>query len=216
MRDGGPVDLGAFRQRALLALLLTRPNSVFSTDRILDELWGVDGGADKQNALWVYVSGLRKALEPERAKRTDGSILLTRPPGYLVEVDREEVDAVRFERMVSEGGALAEVDPAAASIVLGDALALWRGRPFEEVTYETFAQDEIARLEELPLEAVELRVDADLERGLARELISELESLVRQPPLNERFGSQLMLALYRSSRQADALRSYQLLRSRLG
>ena len=83
MRDGHPVELGAFRQRALLALLLTEPNSVFSTDRILDELWGAEGGIDKQNALWVYVSGLRKALEPERAKRTEGTILLTRPPGYL-------------------------------------------------------------------------------------------------------------------------------------
>src|SRR4051812_14184232 len=215
MRDGRPVDLGAFRQRALLALLLTKPNSVFSTDRILDELWGADGGVDKQNALWVYVSGLRKALEPERAKRTDGSILLTRPPGYLVEVDPSDVDAVRFERMVSEGRALADVDPAAASIVLGDALAMWRGHPFEDFTYETFAQDEIARLEELRLEAVELRVDADLQRGLARELISELESLVRQHPLNERLTGHLMLALYRSSRQADALRAYRLLKSRL-
>ena len=81
VRDGSPVDLGAFRQRALLALLLTEPNTVFSTDRILDELWGADGGVDKQNALWVYVSGLRKALEPEREKRTEGTILLTRAPG---------------------------------------------------------------------------------------------------------------------------------------
>ena len=88
LRDGHPVDLGAFRQRALLALLLTAPNSVFSTDQILDELWGDAGGVDKQNALWVYVSGLRKALEPDREKRTEGSILLTRAPGYLIEAAR--------------------------------------------------------------------------------------------------------------------------------
>ena len=81
LRDGHPVDLGAFRQRALLALLLTAPNSVFSTDQIIDGLWGADGGIDKQNALWVYVSGLRKALEPDREKRSEGSILLTRAPG---------------------------------------------------------------------------------------------------------------------------------------
>jgi DNA-binding SARP family transcriptional activator/ABC-type glycerol-3-phosphate transport system substrate-binding protein/tRNA A-37 threonylcarbamoyl transferase component Bud32 len=214
--DGRMVELGAFRQRALLALLLTEPNSVFSTDRILDELWGTDGGIDKQNALWVYVSGLRKALEPDRAKRSEGTILLTRAPGYLIEVDPAEVDALRFEQMVSEGRALADVDPAAASLVLGEALALWRGRAFEDFTYEAFAQAEIARLEELRLEAVELRVDADLQRGLARELISELESLVRQHPLNERLSGQLMLALYRSSRQADALRTHRLLKSRLG
>ena len=216
VRDGLPVELGAFRQRALLALLLTEPNSVFSTDRILDELWGAEGGIDKQNALWVYVSGLRKALEPERAKRTEGTILLTRPPGYLIEVHPDEVDALRFEQMVFEGRALADVDPAAASLVLGEALALWRGRAFEDFTYEAFAHAEIARLEELRLEAVELRVDADLERGLARELISELESLVRQHPLNERLSGKLMLALYRSSRQAEALRAYRLLKSRPG
>src|SRR6185503_391823 len=103
-------------------------------------------------------------------------------PGYLLEVRPEEVDGLRFERMVTEGRALREVDPAAASLVLGEALALWRGRAFEDFTYESFAEAEIARLEELRLEAVELRIDADLERGLARELISELESLVRQHP----------------------------------
>jgi DNA-binding SARP family transcriptional activator len=215
-RDGQAVDLGAFRQRALLALLLTAPNSVFSTDQILDELWGDAGGLDKQNALWVYVSGLRKALEPDRKKRADGTVLLTRPPGYVIQAEVEQIDSVRFEQMVGEGRALSEVDPAAASVVLGEALALWRGRAFEEFTYESFAQAEIARLEGLRLEAVELRLDADLQRGLSRELISELESLVRQYPLREHMTAQLMLALYRSSRQADALRAYQVLNSRLG
>ncbi|HEX6657775.1 MAG TPA: winged helix-turn-helix domain-containing protein, partial [Ilumatobacter sp.] len=136
VRDGQVVDVGAFRQRALLALLLTAPNSVFSTDRILDELWGADGGIDKQNALWVYVSGLRKALEPQREKRTDGTILLTRAPGYLIQAAADQVDALRFERMVSEGRALIDVEPGAASLVLGEALALWRGLPFEDFTYE--------------------------------------------------------------------------------
>jgi DNA-binding SARP family transcriptional activator len=104
LRDGHPVDLGAFRQRPL-ALLLTAPNSVFSSDQILDELWGDAGGVDKQNALWVYVSGLRKALDPDREKRTDGSILLTRAPGYLIEAEPEQIDSLRFERMVTEGRA---------------------------------------------------------------------------------------------------------------
>ena len=216
LRDGHPVDLGAFADRALLALLLTAPNSVFSSDQILDELWGDAGGVDKHNALWVYVSGLRKALEPDREKRTEGSILLTRAPGYLIEAEADQIDSLRFEQMVIEGRALADVDPAAASLVLGESLALWRGRAFEEFTYESFAQAEIARLEELRLEAVELRIDADLRQGLSRELISELESLVRQHPFKERITGQLMLALYRSSRQADALRAFQVLKSRLG
>ncbi len=215
IRDGTPVELGAFRQRALLALLLTSPNSVFSTDQILDRLWGDDGGVEKQNALWVYVSGLRKALEPEREKRSDGSMLLTRAPGYVLHAEPEEVDSVRFERLVTEGRALAGTDPAAASLVLGEALALWRGHAFEEFTYEPFAQTEIARLEELRLEAVEARINADLERGLSRQLVSELESLVRQHPLQETLTGQLMLALYRSGRQADALRAFQNLKSKL-
>src|SRR5215203_4489365 len=162
VRDGQPVDLGAFRQRALLALLLTSPNAVFSSDQILDRLWGDDGGADKQNALWVYISGLRKALEPDREKRSDGSVLLTRSPGYLIHADPEDIDALRFERLVSEGRALADTDPAAASLVLGEALALWSGHAFEDFMYESFAQTEISRLEELRMEAVEARIDADL------------------------------------------------------
>lgn len=172
-RDGEPVDLGTFRQRALLALLLTAPNTVQSTDQLIDALWGEDSGIDRQNSLWVYVSGLRKALEPQRPKRTDGTILLTRSPGYLVQTDPDDIDAVRFERLVVEGRSLTETDPAAASLVLGEALALWRGRAYEDFTYESFAQPEIARLEELRLEAVQARIDADLRRGLSRELVSE-------------------------------------------
>ena len=216
LRDGAPVDLGAFRQRALLGLLLTAPNTVWSTDQIIDGLWGHDVGADRQNALWVYVSGLRKVLEPGREKRSEGTILLTRSPGYIVEVGAEEIDSLRFERLLNEGRSLLDTDPAAAGLVLGEALALWRGRPFEEFTYESWAQPAIARLEGLRLEAVEARIDADLMRGLSRELVSELETLVREHPLQERLTGQLMLALYRSGRQADSLRSYQLLRARLG
>ena len=114
LRDGAPVDLGAFRQRALLGLLLTAPNTVWSTDQIIDGLWGDDVGADRQNALWVYVSGLRKALEPGREKRSEGTILLTRSPGYLVEVGAEEIDSLRFERLLNEGRNLLDTDPAAA------------------------------------------------------------------------------------------------------
>jgi len=217
LRDGAAVDLGTFRQRALLALLLTAPNTVLSTDQLIDRLWGEDPpGGDRQNSLWVYVSGLRKALEPDREKRTEGTILLTRPPGYLVHVDPDEVDAVRFERLVAEGQALAITDPAAASLVLGEALALWRGRAYEDFTYESFAQSEINRLEELRLEAVDARIGADLDRGMSRELVSELETLVRQHPLREELTGKLMISLYRCGRQADALRAFQMMRARLG
>ncbi|MFW2382248.1 MAG: extracellular solute-binding protein [Acidimicrobiales bacterium] len=215
VHDGQVVDVGPHRQRSLLALLLTKPNTVFSTDRIIDALWGEGGGADKQNSLWVYISGLRKALEPDREKRSEGSVLLTRAPGYLVSVDEHVVDSVRFERLVAEGRALAHTDPAAASLVLGEALALWRGSAFEDFTYEEFAQTEIARLEELRLEAVEARIEADLERGMARELVSELETLVRQHPLREDLTAKLMVALFRSGRQAEALRTYQRLHGEL-
>ncbi|MEM7287017.1 MAG: extracellular solute-binding protein [Actinomycetota bacterium] len=215
-RDGGSVDLGAHRQRAVLALLLMHANTVVSTDSLLDELWGPDEGASRQNALWVYVSGLRGALEPDRQKRTDGTILLTRSPGYVLEVDPSSIDAIRFERLLNEGRLLAETDPGAASLVLGEALGLWHGAAYEDFAYESFAQREIARLEDLRLEAVEARVDADLARGLGRELVSELETLVAQQPLREWTTGQLMTALYRSGRQAEALRAYADLRNRLG
>ncbi len=216
LRDGVAVDVGTYRQKSLLAFLLTKPNTIVSTDQIIDALWGEEAGADKQNALWVHISALRKALEPGREKRSEGTILLTRAPGYLLQVDRQDVDALRFEQMAAEGRALAETDPAAASLVLGEALALWRGHAYEDFIYEAFASAEIARLEELRLETVEARIDSDLRRGMAGELVSELESLIRQYPLRERFTGQAMLALYRSGRQAEALRLYQFLKSRLG
>src|SRR5215218_8908493 len=102
IRDGVPVELGAFRQRALLALLLANAGTVLSTDRILDELWGETFGADKQGSLWVYVSGLRGALEPGRTKRSEGTILLTRAPGYVLAIDRDDTDLGRFERTLGE------------------------------------------------------------------------------------------------------------------
>ncbi|HET6836099.1 MAG TPA: extracellular solute-binding protein [Acidimicrobiales bacterium] len=215
-RDGVDVALGSFKQRSLLALLLIHANEVVATDRIIDELWGDHPVSDRQNALWVHVSNLRSALEPARQKRSEGTLLLTRSPGYLLRIGTDELDAWTFERLVQEGRALLDTDPAAASIVLGEGLALWRGRPYEDVAYEPFAQPEIGRLEELRLEAVGLRIDADLRRGLSAELVGELESLVRQHPLREGFTAQLMVALYRSGRRAEALRAFQRVRARLG
>ena len=214
--DGQTLDLGTYKQRALLALLLIHANAVVSTDRIIDELWGDDPGRDRQNTLWVNVSGLRSALEPDREKRTEGSILLTRSPGYVIAVDSDNVDAARFEQLAIEGRALLDVDPGAASLVLSEALALWRGHALEEFTYESFAQAEIARLEELRLTTVEDRVGADLRVGRSRELVGELESLVRQHPLREQLTGHLMVALHRSGRQAEALLAFGALKTRLG
>ena len=106
-----PVELGAYRQRALLGLLLANAGTVLSTDRILDELWGETAGTDKQGSLWVYVSGLRGALEPGRTKRSEGAILLTRAPGYVLAVDRDDTDVGRFERAIAEARLLIETDP---------------------------------------------------------------------------------------------------------
>jgi DNA-binding SARP family transcriptional activator len=215
-RDGQPVALGSLKQRSLLARLLIHADQVVSTDRIIDELWGDGGGADRHNSLWVTVSNLRSALEPDRPRRSDGTVLLTRTPGYVLRLEPGELDARRFEELVREGRGLLDRDPAAASVVIGEALALWRGRPYADVTYESFAQAEVVRLDELRLEAVELRLDADLRRGLASELVGELEGLARQHPARERFTELLMVALYRSGRQADALRAFGRLRTHLG
>jgi DNA-binding SARP family transcriptional activator/ABC-type glycerol-3-phosphate transport system substrate-binding protein len=216
LRAGERVSLGSFKQRSLLALLLVHAGRVVPTDRILEELWGDDAGADHQGALWVHVSNLRSALEPDRARRSEGTVVLTRNPGYVIEVAPDAIDAARFEALLREGRTLLEHDPAAASIVAAEGLALWRGRAYEDVTYEDFAQAEIARLEELRLEAVELRLDADLRCGLASELVGELEALVRLHPLRERFTAQHMVALHRAGRRSDALRAYAALGARLG
>ena len=146
VRDGASVELGAFRQRALLALLLANAGTVLSTDRILDELWGETGGIDKHNSLWVYVSGLRAALEPGRAKRSEGTILLTRPPGYVLAIGPDDTDVGRFERSLTEARVRAETDPAGASLELRAGLAMWRGHAYEEFAYESWAQSEISRL----------------------------------------------------------------------
>ncbi|NNE95810.1 MAG: protein kinase [Acidimicrobiales bacterium] len=207
-RDGEVFDLGVLKQRALLALLLINANEVVSTDRIIDELWGDGAGRNREKALWPVVSRLRAVLEPEREKRSEGSILLSRPPGYLLAVDAEDIDATRFESLAQEGRWLLETDPAAASIALSEALGLWRGHALEEFMYEAFAEAEITRLEEVRLAVLEDRIDADLRTGRARELIGELESLVRQHPTRERMTGHLMLALHLSGRQADSLRAF--------
>ncbi len=202
--DGERVDLGPHKQRALLALLLIHVDRVVPTDRILDQLWG-DFADGKQNALWVHISRLRSTLEPGRTERGQSHVLLTRDRGYMIRSDPDTVDSRRFEAAVAAARRLIVDDPSAAAAALRGAIALWRGTALQDFTYDEFAGPEISRLEQLRLEALELRIDADLRRGLALELIGELESQVQQHPLRERPVAQLMVALYRAGRQADAL-----------
>jgi DNA-binding SARP family transcriptional activator len=196
-KEGHPVALGGARQRALLAMLLTRANEIVSTDRLIDELWGEQPPRTALNTLQYYVSQLRKALGADR--------IVTRSPGYLIRVEPGELDLERFERLVEEGGAEG----------LREALALWRGAPLADFAYEAFAQASIGRLEELRLAALEQRLDADLALGRHGELVGELEALVGEHPLREHLRGQLMLALYRSGRQAEALDAYQATRRAL-
>ncbi len=203
VRDAGrEIPVTSRRQRVLLALLLLQPNTVVSRDRLIDQLWDGDPPETAENALHGLVSQVRKLLEsPGRSMP-----LVTRAPGYLLEVDPEDVDLHRFEHLVARGRrAIADDAPEEAAARLGDALGLWRGRPFEDLGDPAFAGPEAARLEELRLGALEDRVEADLRLGRAEELVPELQDLVGREPYRERVRGQLMLALYRSGRQADAL-----------
>src|SRR5712692_8344828 len=191
VEEGHRVKLGGARRRALLAILLTRANEIVSTDRLIDELWGDRPPKTAANTLQYYVSQLRKLLGADR--------IVTRRPGYLIQVEPGELDLERFERLAEEGGADG----------LRRALALWRGAPLADFAYEAFAQAAIGRLEELRLTALEQRIEADLALGRHGELAGELEELVAEHPLRERPRGQLMLALYRSGRQAEALEAYQ-------
>ena len=191
----------------LLALLVINANRVVTTDRILEELWGEDA-AGKENALWVYISRLRSALGDENT-------VVTRDHGYSLIVDEDRLDARRFEAAIAEGRAALRQDPERAASLLTEGLGLWRGPALEEFEYEDFAQSEIRRLEELRLTALEDRIDADLRRGLAGELVSELEVLHRTHPTRERIVHQLMLALYRAGRQSEALRAFETYRLHL-
>jgi DNA-binding SARP family transcriptional activator len=195
---GRPLELGGSRQRALLALLLTHANEVVSTDRLIDELWGARPPTTAPNALQYHISRLRKALGHEDA-------IVTRRPGYLIRVEPDELDRLRFERLVEEArGSQSE----RAARLLRDALRLWRGPALADVADQPFAQEEARRLEELRLSALERRLDAELALGGGAGLVGELEALAREHPLREAFRAQLMLALYRTGRQAEALDVY--------
>ena len=195
--DHGRIPLGGQKQRALLGALVVHVGEVISTDRLLDELWGEHPPKTARTSLQNMVSQLRTLL--------GGDVLVTRPPGYVLQVQPGQVDAARFEGLVA-GARKAPLDE--RSRLLREALALWRGPPLADLEFERFAEGEVRRLEELRLDALEERIEADLELGLGSELVGELESLVERHTLRERLRRQLMLALYRSGRQAEALQVY--------
>src|SRR5215218_7694594 len=207
--EGRPVAVGGSKPRALLAFLLLHPNEPVSADALAVALWGEEAPARSTKAVHVNVSRLRKALG-------DPEALSTTAAGYRLRVGPDELDVERFRRLVADGrGALAADEPEKAGALLREALALWRGPPLAELAFEPFAQAAIAALQEERLAAVETRLEADLRAGRHGELVAELQGLAAEHPLRERLHGQLMLALYRAGRQADALEAYRHARATL-
>ncbi len=205
--DGGLVELGAPKQRSLFAFLLLHPNEVVPPERAIDFLWGDDPPPSAHGSLQVYIHGLRKQVGSDRIE--------TRGSGYLLTVGSGELDVDRFDRLVSDGRAGLEKGAAElASERLAEALSLWRGEPLADLSFESF-EAERAVLRERRHAAHELRIDAQLALGDHDGLVPELEELIAEHPYRERLRAQLMLALYRAGRQADALAAFQATRETL-
>jgi DNA-binding SARP family transcriptional activator/tetratricopeptide (TPR) repeat protein len=200
-RDGVALPLGGMKTRALLATLVIDVGHVVSTDALIDALWPTSAPADARHALEATVSRLRRVLGADAPVRNQ-------PPGYVLDVDPQAVDAVRFRQLVAEAADLSESDGRRAARRADDALALWRGEPYAEFAFEPFARAEIADLVELRLQAEEQRIDALLAEGGADELVGEISALVAAEPTRERRREQLMRALYAAGRQADALAAF--------
>jgi DNA-binding SARP family transcriptional activator len=196
--ERGLVALGGHKQRALLASLLLARGDVVPIDRLIEELWGEAAPRTAQTSLQNFVSQLRKVLGAD--------VLETRPPGYRIRIRPEQLDAARFERLVADARS---APPQERRLLLRQALDLWRGPLLADFAYEQFAQNEARRLDELRVVALEEALAADVESGRHAEVVPQLEALVREQPLRERPRAQLMLALYRSGRQAEALEVYQ-------
>src|SRR6516164_9798365 len=205
---GRRITIGGVRQRAVLADLVLHASEVVPSEQLLVDLWGEDAPPSAANALQAAISRLRRVLPPGR--------LITTAPGYSLRIFPAELDVRQFEQLIAEGrDAVVAGNAAEAAGTLDQALSLWRGPPLADFRYEPFAQAEITRLEELYLTCLEERAEARLALGSAGELAAELRGLVSEHPLRERLRGQLMLALYRSGRQADALETYREFRSTL-
>jgi DNA-binding SARP family transcriptional activator len=200
--DDGPIQLGGPKQRATLAILLLSANQIVSVERLADDLYAGAAPVTAVTQVQRQISELRRLLGPDCG-------IETRVPGYVIRLDPDQLDLNRFERRAEEAAkALARGEAQRAVDLQREALELWRGFPLDDLAFDPFARVAIARLEEIRLAAVEHRVDAELALGRHGELIAELEELVTLHPLRERFRAQLMLALYRSGRQAEALETF--------
>jgi predicted ATPase/DNA-binding SARP family transcriptional activator len=205
--DGRAVPIGSALQRRLLAVLLVHARTVVSADRLIDLLWGERPPADARQGLWTCVARLRHALQDPTGPAA-GDVLVTRAPGYLLAAEPDELDAGRFERLLVDASGIVDEEPLAAGEILDQALDLWRGPALLEFADEPFATAEAARLDELRLVAMERRFDVDLAVGAHAELVGRLRAFTALHPLRERPRGQLMLALYRCGRQAEALEAF--------
>jgi DNA-binding SARP family transcriptional activator len=204
--DGRSVALGPPKQRAVLALLVLHAGEIVPVDRLIELAWGERSPRTAAHSIQIYVSELRKVLEHDGGPPA----IVTRSPGYELRADPDEIDARLFERLVARGARDLETgDPAAAASVTQEALDLWRGAPLSDFAYEEFAQEEIRRLEALRVDALEQLASADLALGREQVALASIEAAIRADPLRERARELQLLALYRSGRQAEALRGYQ-------
>jgi len=207
--ERGPIPPGGPKQRATLSILLLSRNRVVSVDRLADDLYAGAAPVTAVTQVQRQISELRKALGP-------ASGIETRSPGYIIRLSSDQLDLTRFERYAEDGSqALARGEAKRAVDLLREGLGLWRGTALADLAYESFAQRAIGRLEELRLTVLEQRIEAELVLARHRELVGELEQLAREHPLRERLSGQLMLALYRSGRQTEALQVYARTRERL-
>lgn len=194
------VELGAPKQRSVLAMLLAHPNQALSVGQIISTVWGEEAPDTYRRSIHTYVSNLRALLSTDITRVGDG---------YRLDVRPEQIDALVFEQSLEDSQVLIATDPGEASAKLRDALAMWRGRPYADLYEVEGLQGEVARLEELRLAAVELRIDGELASGRNQQIVAEVGALAEEHPLRERFRAQHMIALYRSGRQADALGAYE-------
>jgi WD40 repeat protein/DNA-binding SARP family transcriptional activator len=208
--DGGQqLPLSGSKERTILADLIAHAGQVVSVDDLIEEVWGERPPRTAEKTLGSYVSRLRKALEPGRSAGPASDLITTRSGGYQLQLDEHEVDAARFERLAEEGRRLLDsARPKDADAALEEALGLWRGTAYQGYRYTGFGTSEGERLEELRRSAVEDRIDARMAAGDAGALIADLEAMVHDEPLRERRWGQLMMALYRAGRQAEALQAF--------
>ena len=206
---GALAELGPPKQRAVLAILLLHVGEIVPTDRLIDLLWGDSPPRTALHSVQIYISELRKTLEPLGGDR----LIVTRPPGYELDVDADAIDARRFERLIEEGTRRIQAgERDEGATLVRDAMDLWRGPALSDFAYDEFAQPQIRRLHDLRLDGIEALAAGELAVGRAADVIPLLDAAIREDPMRERSRELLMLALYRSGRHAEALRTYERLK----